>query len=139
MAVTCAGNHLVAQEPGRLWDDGLGFAPPVSSRVTQGLLQGHLLQKFLTAPLDGKVVNSREEREPLVAGSRKGVHHVHPLGVGQLKPPLLAGGVLLLGLDPALSLRLCLEEHPLALAIDPPIGAPLGFIPHLDLLCFYRI
>lgn len=47
-------------------------------------------------------------------------------------------GVLLLGLQPSLGLRLGIEEHPLPLAVDLSIDEPNQLAPLFDLLNLHR-
>ena len=51
---------------------------------------------------------------------------------------MLAGGVLLLGLQPSLGLRPGIEEHPLPLAVDLSIDEPNQLAPLFDLLNLHR-
>jgi len=75
------------------------------------------------------MVDCGEQLEPFLLGPHLGVHHVGPLAVAQVEPPLLGCGVLILGLDPSLRLSLRVEEHSLSLAVDFAIGDPLKFAP----------
>ena len=62
-----------------------------------------------------------------------------PIAVRQVEPPVLAGGVLLLGLQPSLGLRPDIEEHPVPLAVDPSVDEPNQLAPLFDLLNLHRL